>query len=453
MKLMRYLYAFAMAGLLAVSCAKESDVVNMLPDIKTGDFVTTSRTTATLEGSVALNDASAESMGIVYADDPNMMVNPQVLTVDLSNGASGRAFSVDVTGLSAGRSYYYRAFVHSSNQYYYGDYRMFTTPQMSAPTFEAFTVSAEDVSASEMQLKAKIRDLGVESNSGVALTNTCFKYRVLADSAQVASLVFSDSDKDWQTIQASYDADKKSLTATLTGLHSSTCYAICAYATTAGYGISNLVAVTTEATAAPEVSEVEIAPTGLTGLDLRLTANVTNEGTSQVTERGFVYSSTSSIPLIEGSAAVVADGNFSADIVNLTNATKYYIRAYARNDYGVGYGAVSEYITPNVVITPTILTVTVNDIKSTTAVLVGYIDRKGLDVSSIGFVVNGQRIPVNVADNGTFTCSLNNLSPSTQISYRAYCTLASGTEYSGEEMWFVTKNAPADEEIVYPGVE
>lgn len=449
---MRYLYAFAMAGLLAVSCAKESDVVNMLPDIKTGDFVTTSRTTATLEGSVALNDASAESMGIVYADDPNMMVNPQVLTVDLSNGASGRAFSVDVTGLSAGRTYYYRAFVHSSNQYYYGDYRMFTTPQMSAPTFEAFTVSAEDVSASEMQLKAKIRDLGVESNSGVALTNTCFKYRVLADSAQVASLVFSDSDKEWQTIQASYDADKKSLTATLTGLHSSTCYAICAYATTAGYGISNLVAVTTEATAAPEVSEAVIMHSESLANAVRLRASVLNPGTSPVTERGFVYSSVTEIPLYEGSNAVVANDDFVAEIPNLASATKYYIRAYARNENGIGYGAVIEYVTPDVVITPTILTVAANDVKSSSATLVGYLKDNGLEVSEVGFVINGNRVPVQQNGNGTYYLELSNLSSSTQYTYHAYCILSSGDTFEGEERSFTTKNAPADEEIEYPAI-
>lgn len=427
-------------------------MVNMLPDIKTGDFVTTSRTTATLEGSVALNDASAESVGIVYADDPNMTVNSHVLTVDLSSGTSGRTFSVEATGLSAGRTYYYRAFVHSSNQYYYGDYRMFTTPQMSAPTFEAFTVSADEVGASEMQLKAKIRDLGVESNSGVALTNTCFKYRVIADSTQVANIVFSDTDKEWQTIQALYDAEKMTLTATLTGLHSSTCYAVCAYATTAGYGISNMVALTTNVTTAPEVSEIDIVQSESAGNSIRLRASVLNPGSSPVTERGFVYSSVAEIPLYEGSNAVVANDDFVSEIPNLASATKYYIRAYARNENGIGYGAVMEYVTPDVVITPSVLTVTVSDIKSSSATLVGYIKGNGLEVSEVGFVVNGNRIPVQQNGDGTYYLALSNLAPSTHYVYYAYCILSSGDTFEGEERSFTTKSAPANEEIEYPSI-
>lgn len=450
--MMRKIYLFAIIGLLIASCTKESDVVNMLPGITTGNFVTHSRTSATLEGSVNLNGSTVESVGIVYADDPNMVVNAKYITADIENFNAPNSFSLEVNGLSAGHTYYYRSFVHSSNQYYYGEYKMFTTPHMSAPTFDEFTIADDAVDAAQMQLKAKISDIGVEENSGIALSNPSFKYKVVSAGTDASTVTFSDNDASWVTVPATYDTNNKMLTATAIELKSSTSYAVCAYASTVGYAISNIVVVTTDVTEVPEVSAVDIISSDNTGIGIQLRASVTNTGSSAVTERGFVYSTNSEYPLYEGSTAVVADESFTCEINNLPNSMKYYIRAYARNDHGIGYGSVSEYTTPNVVITPVILTVTVNDVKASSAVLVGYMDTKGLDVKEVGFVVNGQRIPVNVSDNGTFYYTLTNLNPSTQYPYSTYCVLSSGVEYIGDQKTFTTKNAPVDDDVVYPGL-
>lgn len=66
---------------------------------------------------------------------------------------------------------------------------------------------------------------------------------------------------------------------------------------------------------------------------------VTSEGDSYVTVRGFCIS-TSTMPdlddIVYDSGA--GEGFFTAALSNLTPETTYYVRAYAKNDLGTGYG-------------------------------------------------------------------------------------------------------------------
>ena len=71
-----------------------------------------------------------------------------------------------------------------------------------------------------------------------------------------------------------------------------------------------------------------------------VTAEVTAEGDCVVTERGFVYSSTNSNPVIDedGTTQVIVTGaDFEALIENLDCGTSFYFRAYAINGAGTSY--------------------------------------------------------------------------------------------------------------------
>jgi hypothetical protein len=67
--------------------------------------------------------------------------------------------------------------------------------------------------------------------------------------------------------------------------------------------------------------------------------NVTSDGGASVTARGLVYG-TSSNPTLSNSVLIIGSGlgTFSGTIPVLTAGTTYFVRAYATNSVGTGYG-------------------------------------------------------------------------------------------------------------------
>lgn len=73
-----------------------------------------------------------------------------------------------------------------------------------------------------------------------------------------------------------------------------------------------------------------------------------NTGGSAVTARGFVYSSSVTNPTLADSVATASGtstGAFTQTITGLSLATTYYVRAYATNAIGTGYGDTVVFIT------------------------------------------------------------------------------------------------------------
>jgi len=67
--------------------------------------------------------------------------------------------------------------------------------------------------------------------------------------------------------------------------------------------------------------------------------NITSTGGAKITEQGICYSTTE-LPTISDSKVVDISGlkTFSTEITGLAEGTAYYVRAYAKNEAGTGYG-------------------------------------------------------------------------------------------------------------------
>jgi hypothetical protein len=76
--------------------------------------------------------------------------------------------------------------------------------------------------------------------------------------------------------------------------------------------------------------------------------NVTSDGGASVTARGLVYG-TSSNPTLSNSVLIIGSGlgTFSGTIPVLTAGTTYFVRAYATNSVGTGYGNQQTFTTSN----------------------------------------------------------------------------------------------------------
>jgi len=109
--------------------------------------------------------------------------------------------------------------------------------------------------------------------------------------------------------------------------------------------------------------------------------NVTDDGGSSVSESGVVWH-THSNPTYTDNIGRTVDSSgiskFNSTITGLTSNTTYYVRAYARNDIGVGYGEEPgvSFNTPD--LRPVVETLTATDVTDKTAVLQGKILTLGL---------------------------------------------------------------------------
>lgn len=129
------------------------------------------------------------------------------------------------------------------------------------------------------------------------------------------------------------------------GLSENTTYHVRAYAINeAGVGYSNDVQFTTLPILLPELTAVEVS--NVSGKAARVKATVTSAGNDELSDAGFVYSSTNGEPTLEDGK--LSCGNVTmldAKLEGLTAETQYYVRAYATNSKGTAYGETETFAT------------------------------------------------------------------------------------------------------------
>ena len=135
-----------------------------------------------------------------------------------------------------------------------------------------------------------------------------------------------------------------SFTANITGLADGTTYYYKAYATSsAGTAYGEVMSFTTLTIYPPSVqtnSATNITTTGAT-----LSGDVTFDGNTMVTARGFMYG-TDANNLTQSIQSGSGTGSFTADLTGLTSSTTYYYKAYATNSEGTAYGEELSFTTP-----------------------------------------------------------------------------------------------------------
>jgi|GEM_PF-974505 len=92
-----------------------------------------------------------------------------------------------------------------------------------------------------------------------------------------------------------------------------------------------------------------LAASDITPGSVVLNGKITDDGNATITETGFVYSNAVSTPTVADDKVELndIDGEFSTLLEGLNSGTIYYIRAYATNGIGTGYGDVINVTTEN----------------------------------------------------------------------------------------------------------
>ncbi|MCK9420966.1 MAG: hypothetical protein M0Q38_00015 [Bacteroidales bacterium] len=290
-------------------------------------------TTATSGGNVTNNGgASIIERGICYATTLNpTTANSKI--IDPSPGVG--TFTSNITGLTGYTLYHVRAYAINSVGTAYGNDITFTTA-IVPPTL--VTVAATTITGGSAASGGSMNWNGSGysnyQNYGVAYATTPGS----ATPTYVATNTANGSVNPAVPIAP--------WTTNITGLVATTTYYIRSYlnlyrVSPAGWitVFGNELSFTTTAPTAPVVASTT-AITGISGNSAKSGGTITSDGGSAITTKGVCWSTSPSPTL--GVGNFTADGTgtatFISNITGLTGSTTYYVRAYATNSVGTGYG-------------------------------------------------------------------------------------------------------------------
>ena len=180
--------------------------------------------------------------------------------------------------------------------------------------------------------------------------------------------------------------------------------------------------------------------------------NISTDGGAPVTARGVCWNTTGTPTEADdhtddGSGT----GAFVSTITGLTPGETYYLRAYAVNEAGTGYGEEVTFNALDSTIVPTVITSQVDNILVTSATCGGNVTHWGGDTVTVRGVCWNTAGNPTLADSytengsglGSFTSTLYPLTENTTYYVRAYATNSKGTGY-GDVQTFVTQTPAPD---------
>lgn len=195
------------------------------------------------------------------------------------------------------------------------------------------------------------------------------------------------------------------------------------------------------------------AVTNITQTSATSGGNITSDGGSAILARGVCYG-TNPNPTTDDDITIdgTGTGSYSSNITNLSAGMKYYVRAYATNLQGVGYGAEVSFTTEST--GPVVVTGAATNILVSGATCAGSISdnggsgqtitAKGIQYSTISSIAESDPKIAGVGPESGFTSNLTGLLTNTEYFYRAYATNSAGkTGYGNVQSFTTSSNPPA----------
>ena len=345
-------------------------------------------------------------------------INAEPLIEDgkVEYGRGKGSYNVSITELTAATTYYVRAYAINENGAAYGNVLQVTTKDGKA----SITLSsAKSITALTASCDVKVTDAG-----GATLQNCGICWSTMPNPT-----IENNKANGGSALNTTYSCN-------LTDLAPATTYYVRGYATTditTSYSAqltfqtqSGLPVVKTDSVTANSVS--------ITGY-----GNITDDAGYSITARGICYSTSNSTPTIADlyTEAGNGTGKFSSVVTNVPLSTTYYVRAYATNSIGTGYGNVVVITTGNGLPIVQTTAVTMN---GNTLVSGGYISDDG------GSPVTARGVCYGIYPHPDLSSTYSHTSDGTGLGYytstlsdtngdiyvRAYATNANGTSYGNE---------------------
>ena len=372
-------------------------------------------TTISIAGEVTDNGGFAVTdRGVCYSSSNS---EPTITDEKVLGGQGNGTFNVSITGLSAATTYHLRAYATNANGTAYGASTSVTTSNGQASVTTGTITSITALTAS-----GKV----TVTNAGGATLQTCG----ICWSTSPNPSITNNTAIGGNQINTAY-------TCNMTELTPNTTYYVRGYATTnitTSYG--SQVTFTT-ASGLPVLTTTEPTATSTT---INAGGNITSDGGYSITSRGICYSTTNSTPTIADQVTTsgIGTGSFTSTITNVSVSTTYYVRAYATNSIGTGYGNILTVITGDGL--PQVTTTIIGEnVTQSTAISGGQvISDGGYAITARGVCWSTSPLPT-ISDNvttdgsgtGYYSSTVTGIDLTSSCTYyvRAYATNANGTVY------------------------
>jgi hypothetical protein len=184
--------------------------------------------------------------------------------------------------------------------------------------------------------------------------------------------------------------------------------------------------------------------------NVNVTSSITQTGGQTITDHGFCYGTTPNPDInatVKSLGKRTEQGDFSAELTNLEDNKKYFIRSFASFSGGTIYGSQKE-ITTLKTGKPDVIADSVFAISTNTALFrAKVVSDSGLVVIARGACWNTTGNPtlqncINFTTDGqgtgSFTTNITGLNASTTYYVRAYATNSEGTTYDDDDVSFTT---------------
>jgi hypothetical protein len=374
-------------------------------------------TSAVLGGNVTSdgNNTVTEN-GVCYS----ITQNPTTANTKIAIGSGTGAFSNTVTGLTAGASYYVRAYAINGQGTAYGAQISFTTSVLLAATVT--TTAATNIGSTSVVLGGNVTSDG---SSTVTERGICYSITQNPTTADTKLVIGTGTG---------------AFSNTLTGLTQITTYFARAYAINSiGTSYGAQITFTTIQVNLPTVTTADA--TSVAAASAALGGNVTSDGNATVTERGICYSLTQN-PTTASTKVAIGNGSgaFNNVVTGLAQNTTFYVRAYAINTLGTAYGNEVSFKTGTSIALASISTLAPASFTVNSALVGGNITSDGnATVTERGIcyatvtapTTNSSKVAVG-SGPGTYTTTITALLSNTTYYVRAYAINSQGTAYGNE---------------------
>ncbi len=295
------------------------------------------------------------------------------------------------------------------------------------------------------ELKIYNLELSEESVAVTPYTATITANYTYPGSIPQIKVYTSTSSSMADAIETDAVLDNKTITATISNLTSDTKYYYrFRYSNGINIIFTDIKDFTTEhAIVTPTVVTIPI--TSISSNSAVSGGTITDDGGSDITEKGVCWSTDKHPTIADSHTSDESDGDtYVSNITELIPNTLYYVRAYATNSGGTGYGGEVSFTTSAAL--ASITTKSVTNITEITAICGGSITNNGgMEITSRGVCWGIEHNPTT-NDNltidgngiGEFDSEITSLTANVKYYVRAYATSDYGTSY-GNEVEFTTQ--------------